>query len=311
MSSWLKKNVSLVMALVFSAILVGGALFYKFSAPPTTAIALTTLSEGERVAIRAGLGAEDTDTDGDGLKDWEETVRKTDPNNPDTDGDGTADGEESALSRDPLKPGPNDTVDVYTGAGDDPYRSPETLSRTEALSRELFATYAQLGSAGAFDTARQTVELNNLIARNLSLPEPTTYSVSDVRVSKGTDGTAIPTYRKAALTILESGMTIKEYELFTLARLLETKDPQYQDILLEDAAVYETVVAKLLSVSVPQLLVPTHLSILNGLASFSQILNYMAENSGDPADLLLAIDRFSAAEQDLQQAMQDFHTLTK
>ena len=39
------------------------------------------------------------DTDNDGLKDWEEILWKTDPNNPDTDGDKTTDGEEIKLNR--------------------------------------------------------------------------------------------------------------------------------------------------------------------------------------------------------------------
>ncbi len=56
----------------------------------------------------AGLALQDSD--GDGLKDWEEALWRTDPQNPDTDGDGTPDGEEIAKSRNPLKKGPNDTL---------------------------------------------------------------------------------------------------------------------------------------------------------------------------------------------------------
>ena len=52
----------------------------------------------------------DKDTDGDGLKDWEELLWKTDPNKMDTDGDGTPDGEEINLGRNPLKAGPNDKI---------------------------------------------------------------------------------------------------------------------------------------------------------------------------------------------------------
>ncbi|GEM_PF-6300824 len=52
------------------------------------------------------------DTDGDGLKDWEEVIIGTDPKNPDTDGDGIPDGEEVNQSRSPVKTGPHDTVDA-------------------------------------------------------------------------------------------------------------------------------------------------------------------------------------------------------
>jgi len=49
-----------------------------------------------------------TDSDNDGLKDWEEVLWKTDPKNPDTDGDGTPDGEEIKTWRNPLVRAPND-----------------------------------------------------------------------------------------------------------------------------------------------------------------------------------------------------------
>lgn len=50
------------------------------------------------------------DHDGDGLKDWEEKIYNTDPNNPDTDGDGYLDGEEVASGFDPNKKAPNDKL---------------------------------------------------------------------------------------------------------------------------------------------------------------------------------------------------------
>ena len=45
----------------------------------------------------------DKDSDGDGLKDWEEALWGTDPNNPDTDGDGILDGAEIQQKREALQ----------------------------------------------------------------------------------------------------------------------------------------------------------------------------------------------------------------
>lgn len=66
--------------------------------------------DGEDTAARpdasgaraAQIAALTRDQDADGLKDWEEAIFRTDPQNPDTDGDGTADGEEIKQGRDPL-----------------------------------------------------------------------------------------------------------------------------------------------------------------------------------------------------------------
>lgn len=51
-----------------------------------------------------------TDSDNDGLADWEEVLWHSNSKNPDSDGDGTSDGEEVGTGRNPVIPGPNDTL---------------------------------------------------------------------------------------------------------------------------------------------------------------------------------------------------------
>ncbi len=53
------------------------------------------------------------DSDRDGLKNWQETLLKTDSTNPDTDEDGTSDGDEISQNRDPLKKPPDETGTDY------------------------------------------------------------------------------------------------------------------------------------------------------------------------------------------------------
>lgn len=52
------------------------------------------------------------DADGDGLSNRDESLWRTDWQNPDSDGDGFKDGEEVLSGHDPSKPGPNDFLDV-------------------------------------------------------------------------------------------------------------------------------------------------------------------------------------------------------
>jgi hypothetical protein len=70
------------------------------------------------------------DSDGDGLKDWEEKIYGTDPNNPDTDGDGTSDGDEIKSSRNPLKKGPDDGISI-------PLPPAEDENKTAAIANKL------------------------------------------------------------------------------------------------------------------------------------------------------------------------------
>ncbi len=53
------------------------------------------------------------DSDNDGLKDWEEELYKTNPNNPDTDADGYLDGEEINSGHNPLVKAPGDKLTFY------------------------------------------------------------------------------------------------------------------------------------------------------------------------------------------------------
>lgn len=72
----------------------------------------TTVEEVGGAEIVVDTNIKDTavnsDSDGDGLMNWEETLWDTDPNNPDTDGDGTDDLTEIRSSRNPNVAGPDD-----------------------------------------------------------------------------------------------------------------------------------------------------------------------------------------------------------
>ncbi|MDA1334918.1 MAG: hypothetical protein O2794_02790 [bacterium] len=52
-----------------------------------------------KTAFDTVAGTRGIDSDADGLEDWEELLRNTDPNNPDSDGDGILDGDESVSSQ--------------------------------------------------------------------------------------------------------------------------------------------------------------------------------------------------------------------
>ena len=102
----------------------------------------------------ASLKNAELDSDNDGLKDWEETLWKTDPNNKDTDADGTTDGDEIATNRDPLTPGPNDKsgkeVKIQPVAGKTDYMKEFGVNtETEALGRKIYIDYLTLKKEGA------------------------------------------------------------------------------------------------------------------------------------------------------------------
>lgn len=91
------KKLPLISMLVAIVLAIGLILFIG-----------TYSKEGVFGARETIIDNQNKDTDGDGLKDWEEELYKTDPLNPDTDGDGYIDGEEINSGHNPLVKAPND-----------------------------------------------------------------------------------------------------------------------------------------------------------------------------------------------------------
>ena len=83
-----------------------GVLWYvgkNVKSPSTRSVTAQQTVEKTDPALLAEVSR---DTDSDGLKDWEEVLWKTAPQNADSDGDGMPDGAEVAAGRDPNKKGP-------------------------------------------------------------------------------------------------------------------------------------------------------------------------------------------------------------
>ncbi len=92
---------------------------YAREVQPDGSVIVTPRSSYDAPAAYTGKVADmKRDSDGDGLTDWQEFQRRTDPNNPDTDGDGRSDGDEFAQGFDPTTPTPpNATLDDQDGDG--------------------------------------------------------------------------------------------------------------------------------------------------------------------------------------------------
>ena len=91
-------------------------LFTKLSLGITNAD-LSKISMGEVLVV------DNIDTDSDGLTDTQESIYKTDPNNPDTDEDGYLDGEEVNNGYDPLKSGVDTDSDGLTDTQESIYKT--------------------------------------------------------------------------------------------------------------------------------------------------------------------------------------------
>ena len=155
---------------------------------------LSVLSSSETANEKIFNELANKDSDNDKLKDWEETLWKTDPNNPNTDGDGTPDGQEVKGGRNPTIPGPNDSLADHPLQPKNTEPSQSTLSETDQFARSVFSKYMTLKQGGVPMDANNQAGLVKNILQNQSI-----------------DVNANIYSKKDLLLNTDSGLSIKQY----------------------------------------------------------------------------------------------------
>lgn len=233
----------------------------------------------------------EADSDHDGLKDWEEVLWKTDPNNPDSDGDGTPDGEEVTEGRDPTKPGPDDKFVLPETAPSD---SQDNGNQTEKLSRRFFAEYLTLKQKGLLDDGSKTqiIEelINNLPGKNGAV---NTFSSSDLHIISRNDPAAMKKYANVVGLVLGKLVTkIDTDELTILQKAVQSGDEKGLAKLDASYDMISKMAVALSLMEVPSDLADTHLILANGFAGTATSILAMQEVFRDPALALGAINAY-------------------
>jgi len=289
---------------------------------------LNYISKTEKVVVKTPLIKEidpklsalmDQDADGDKLKDWEESLWKTDSQKIDTDGDGTNDGEEVALSRDPLKPNTAKNNEVPTDkispeVADNREKITEDFSQlttTEKMSRELFLQYI----ASVRDGSPLTdTEIQNIVNNTLSyVPSITfkTYTSKDLSTSLTNDNETYRVYSNAiAKIILQNLVTETETVDEIIADTAKLNTPQKQaEQMGEIFKRFDPLIAKnkrsvdeLLKVTVPQSFLSEHLGLLNAWQEIYESLDLMQQSTNDLIILVILNNNYPLSIQNLSKA---------
>jgi hypothetical protein len=244
------------------------------------------------------------DTDGDGLKDWEEVLWKTDPHNPDTDGDGTSDGDEVKVGRDPLKAGPNDKLDtstIITGT------ATTNLTQTDIFSRQLFAEYLKLQQqdGGQISDANQQYLVDTYLSKVPEAEPVKIYARADIKVVKGDTAADYKIYANAVGKVLRNNRaTGIENELVIFKRALDNKDRgelrKIDVIIAGDASTLKG----LLTVSVPESLLAQHLDIINSYQASDESIRGLREVFDDPVVAIANLSAYNKRTGLLKESLQ-------
>lgn len=224
-----------------------------------------------------------TDTDKDGLFDWQEALWGTDIKNPDTDGDGTTDGEEVKNNRNPLVKGPRDELfDISKTSSQRNEQAP--ITATEELSKKLLSEFLGTDSVDLPQTFLQ--DLDNAGIQDI-------FTKRNITISDKTGDEDIKQYlNKVATLIKENFQSLETNELIVLDILLEDSPQDLEPGLAPYIDAYNKTIAELKTISVPASFADHHvelLNIFNNTISADIALIYSAE---DPVRGLLGISAY-------------------
>ena len=235
----------------------------------------------------------DKDSDGDGLKDWEELLWKTDQNKADTDGDGTSDGEEINLDRDPLKAGPNDKISDKEDlvAQEKAIADSKQNTMTTVYARRFMEAYLTLKNQKRELTDSDKDGLVKSLMDNIKsdIKIKDSYDISNIKIIGGQKAN-LEKYAREIKKILIDEKPIKENVVIVFNRLLKNLNDKknagtYESDakkILDNGEAYKQGATKLVSIEAPDILAEYHLALINNLNGMQEAVRAMSVVANDP-----------------------------
>lgn len=231
----------------------------------------------------------ESDSDGDGLKDWEESLWGMSPKNTDSDGNGIGDLAEVQNKKDAEIAARERIVNSATSSFFSFYEQDKNLTRTEAVSRAIFEQVIAFKNAGVPLTQEVATEVASTLGGALvTTPNINENSISlgDLQIIKNATTEQIHFYGNAVAGALKVQTSDQNNEFFALIEFMQTGNPASLSKLTPVVAHYKDVVAKLLLVAVPQEAVENHLNLSNKIQTTATILERLEKLSADPITFL-------------------------
>ena len=252
----------------------------------------------------------EADTDNDGLKNWEETLWKTDPQNPDTDGDGDKDGAEVEENRHPKVAGPNDQLEnqqveiVYEQSA-----STSAVNRTDQAWESLapyLASYISVPEGQQNISESEIQDITNEIAsRADSSTSSKTYARADLSIIENPDFQQLDAYFEnltQEIAKQHSNSNIGD-ELLIFAQAASGNEINEKALVgLEVVATdYRALAENLSNIRVPTQVTETHINLLNNYQKLAQASEDMSTAVNDPVRSMVGIKNYRAIMDEQQQ----------
>lgn len=210
-----------------------------------------------------------TDTDGDGVLDWEENLWQTDPTKTDTDGDGITDKDYIDMKKSSLN---TEDIDGETI---------KQLTETEKFARDFFSTFMSLYQSGkrSNQTTAQIVEAANQAIAQRTIADK--YTITEVHeVDNSAANKKLYTEKIAQILVFVTDRTGDEIQL--IDDILNTPGSTSAKTIQNQAKLYEQASIDMMKLSVPSLVSARHLALANTYNKIAVASIDMSQIAEDP-----------------------------
>ena len=231
------------------------------------------------------------DTDGDGVLDWEESLRGTDPTKRNTNDDGTSD----FVEIEKLKAAQGISEPTWSEQNN------ENLTETDKFSREFFSTVVALNQAGVIDAA--TVDkLGSTLADEVSNSVPRkVFAIKDFKTS-GDDKNSIQIYGNALASIFNKhAININAGDILEEA-ITEDGEIDVEVLNKLDPIIknFNGIINEMSKINVPPYFLSVHLQTINGLEKIAENLADIKLIDKDPLAAMSAMSQYPKNNEELQ-----------
>jgi hypothetical protein len=231
-------------------------------------------TEGPQIVQLEQAIFNETDSDADGVKDWEETIWRTDPNNPATYG-GVPDKEYIATQVEVSQRG--------VISSNDP------IETTDDLSKQLFTEYLAMKQTGDIDPQNVALLVERINQNIFSRPSDGLYTSSDIQTFSESDKAKLTKYADTFISARN-----RYAQIFANQTSSFTSESAMFEQALFASDLYLRLAEELMTLETPSGGVAYHIAYVNSLKESAQGLKELG--SDEPLNAALGIKRHTDAQ---------------
>lgn len=294
------KKIFIFLGVVLVTSGVIGAMVYLRSAKKESVPASLTAKDARGIAESIALA----DSDGDGLADWEEQLRGTDPHKSDTDGDGTPDGEEIRANRDPKLAGNDALAPAYSASASGIVSASSSINITAEVGKQLYSNLVAMEQFGKNDTETKkklVLQTAEHISGSLDVP---IFDPNTLKTTTDTSEARVRAYKQALFDAVTPFIKQEENELMLIARVIDTDDPTAKASLETLLGKYQTLITTLAAMEIPEDARAVHGNVVQEFMRYRYAIHGMMALREDALRSLLSAQQFSSAITTLNTVIQ-------